>query len=159
MTVPNFKTLLTTARLRNPGWVPPNCLLSLDPGETTGWALFVQGELQDCGQLDTKNGDVVASLYSMVHDLEPNVIVMEDYKVYGWKTKDHSWSALHTPKLIGAIQAICSMQHIELHLQMAQTAKNFCTNDKLRAWGMYSSSTRHAMDAIRHGCYWLLFSR
>lgn len=156
--VPDFKTLLMTVRQRSPGWQPPSVLLSLDPGETTGWAVFKEGDLFDCGHLRTVEGFAEA-IFSMVHKWTPNVVVVEDYKVYGWKTKDHSWSGLHTPKLIGAIQAVCAINNIPIYMQMAQTAKGFCTNDKLKKWGMYSSTKKHAMDAIRHGCYWLLFSR
>lgn len=157
--VPDFQTLLRTVRQRTPDWKPPKTLLCLDPGETTGWATFKEGALYSDGHLNTKDGDVVASLLLMVQGIQPNVVVMENYKIYGWKTEEHSWSALHTPKLIGAIDAICSIQGVPVHYQMAAMAKNFCTNDKLKTWGMYSASKRHAMDAIRHGCYWLLFSK
>lgn len=43
--------------------------------------------------------------------------------------------------------------------QMAVTAKNFCTDDKLKQWGFWQAGQKHARDSIRHGCYFLLFFR
>ena len=49
------------------------------------------------------------------------------------------------------------MNNIPTHKQMASTAKTFATDKKLREWGFWERGMRHARDAIRHGCYFLLF--
>ena len=85
-------------------------------------------------------------------------VVMEDYKVYGWKTDQHAWAALHTPKFIGSIVALCYIHQIPYHMQMAQQAKGFCSDEKLEGWGYYDRGMRHARDAVRHGCYYTLFN-
>lgn len=153
-----FKKLLNVVReRRNDTRELPNVLLSLDPGETTGWALFKDLKLQECGEIPYENSmlDVVA----LINHLNPDVVVMEDYKVYGWKSSQHSWSDLYTVRLIGAIELTCLQNDTVLYAQMAQGVKGFCSNKKLKQWGFYKKSARHARDAVRHGCYWLMFGK
>jgi len=150
-------------------------LVCFDPGETTGLAIFRNGKLEETSQLITKDLDqgtkAVNDLFNTIHGftttdpdalelgLGENVrVVAEDYKVYGWKTDQHAWAALHTPKFIGCIVALCHIHGIPYHMQMAQTAKGFCTDDKLKAWNYYDKGLRHARDAVRHGCYYTLFN-
>lgn len=133
-------------------------VLALDPGETTGMCLFKGSELLVCGQIKGPTlYECFRTIRYNIEQNEPDVVVMEDYKVYDWKAKDHSWSSLFTPRLIGALE--CYTQDCELKTvkQMAQQAKGFCTDDKLQAWGFWQKGERHARDAIRHACYYLLF--
>lgn len=154
----DFNGLL--CKLRGEEWESPSSLLALDPGETTGWALFCHGMLVDAGQTN-KHKEIdpaVVELQTLFHITRPVCVVIEDYRVYAHKAKSHSWEALHTPKLIGAIQALCTLAKAEAVLQMA-SSKQFVTNDKLRTWRMYLRGRPHANDAIRHGCYYLLFNK
>lgn len=90
--------------------------------------------------------------------VKPALVVFEDYKVYGWKTDQHAWSGLHTPRLIGALETLLGVVHgIPFHKQMAHVAKGFCTDEKLTQWGYYAKGQRHARDAVRHACYYILF--
>lgn len=154
-----FDILLAKVRKSTLDWVPPSRLLSLDPGETTGWAMYEDGKLADAGQLDTKPDRFIHTVPEFMVDMLPTHIVMENYKVYGHKLTDHSWSALHTPQLIGSIKMLANMSNIGVSLQMASQAKGFCTDDKLKKWGMYVKNLKHARDAVRHGCYFLLFNK
>lgn len=159
-----FKELLIANR--GVGWTPPINLIAFDPGETTGWALFEFGELNTIGQFDakpTKDEDpsiewVTKLLRKPLTIYKPTIVVIEDYRVYAHKAKTHSWSDLFTVKLIGALQALCACEKIPVSMQMA-SSKQFCTNEKLLEWGYYKRGIGHAMDAVRHGCYWLLFSK
>lgn len=144
-------------------------LICFDPGETTGLAIFRNGKLDETSQLITKTLEqgtiTVNDLFQSILDAEPqpqqqNVrVVMEDYKVYGWKTDQHAWAALHTPKFIGCIVTLCVIHQIPYHMQMAQQAKGFVNDDKLKAWKYYDKGMRHARDAVRHGCYYTLFDK
>ena len=143
-------------------WTPPRTLLSFDPGETTGWAMFKYGKLTQGDQIilpieeNSKiNGKEFWSLFQVY---QPDHVVIEGYRVYGHKAAAHSWSALYTPKLIGYIEGICQFYDVPYSIQMAAT-KQFCNDDKLRNWGYYDKFKKHCRDAIRHGCYWLLFSK
>ena len=155
-----FDTLLN--HIRGTDAPVPGTLLSIDPGHTVGWGLFEDGVLSRAGQIavdvsssGTLGGD---SMWELVLDIEPEVIIIENYRIYPHMSKTHTWSSLNTPKLIGYIEAICQHQGIPYYLQMAST-KEFCNNDKLREWGYYRQGEPHANDAIRHGCYWLLFGK
>jgi len=143
-------------------------LLAIDPGETTGIALFLN--IQPVNQFELKPRQVsgviepVASLADQIASTlnryrEIDVIILEDYRVYKWRAKQHTWSDLHTPRLIGAIEYIASKEKIPIIKQPAHVAKQFCTDDKLKHWGMYISGLKHARDAVRHGCYYLLFNK
>lgn len=138
-------------------------LLSLDPGETTGYAIFdCQGydiKLHESGQLKCKPlDDGIDAITLVINTHKPKVIVYEDYKVYGWKATQHSWAELHTPQLIGCIRMMSKIHSIPNYHQMAQHAKGFMTDDKLQQWGFYIKGQKHTRDAIRHGLFYLLFN-
>jgi hypothetical protein len=150
--------------------LPPWRTLAIDPGETTGVAVFDQFKLTHCEQLNTSDMSFAPTvMQEWIHKwgrgrnkegkVIPAQIVMEDYRVYGWKTEQHTWAALHTPRFIGGIEAICQLADPPYPFvkQMAQVAKGFCTDDKLKEWGYYDRAQRHSRDAIRHGTYYLLW--
>jgi len=134
-------------------------VLALDPGETTGWALFGDGMLKACGQMEASGARGFIDIAVFIEKMQPEVVVCEAYKVYSWKRDQHVWSELYTVRLIGAIELTCAKMGIPLHLQMAQTGKSFCSDVKLKNWGYWKRGERHARDAIRHGCHWLLFEK
>jgi hypothetical protein len=148
-------------KLRNP--------LGLDPGETTGCAqwqcvtLFdgapgffqielFQWETKDIGQ----SWDTLQE-YVSVKGQRPNHIRYEAYRVYEWKADTHSWSPVHTIQWIGAMRALFHVHQIPNSCLMAQHAKSFWTDQKLKACGLYSPGMQHARDACRHLLYYLTF--
>ncbi len=133
-------------------------ILCLDPGETTGVAVFHDQHLVVVGQIRTKNLKLAGEDFErLLEKHKPHIVVVEDYRVYSWKTKQHEWSALYTPKLIGFIEGFLAMYPLPMVKQMAHQAKYFCTDDRLKEWDFYVKGQPHARDAIRHGCYYLLF--
>jgi len=134
-------------------------VVALDPGETTGVAVFEGPRKLYEDQLTTKDVPAAAKrLAEMIDAWGAKVVVCEDYRVYAWKIRQHAWSSLHTPRLIGAIELVCHVGGILLVKQSAQVAKTFCTDEKLDQWGV-NSDRRHSRDAIRHACYYLLFGK
>lgn len=137
-------------------------LLSLDPGETTGCCLFCADQdeaiLAYANQIKTWPLEVgVLNLAKLIEELKPAKIVFESYQVYEWKADDHSWSQIPTVQIIGCIKTLCIQLNIPYTTQTAQVAKGFCSDAKLKEWGFYQIGLKHARDAIRHGCYYLLF--
>ena len=136
------------------GW-----LLSLDPGQTTGWALWyrpVEGkiELKASGQwYSFPMSKVVAELEGFLESKSIDLVVMEEYRIYNWKAKDHANSTVFTLRLIGALEYVLGMRGIGVIFQGAGQAKGFCTDEKLEDWGFWQIGERHARDAIRHGAY------
>lgn len=156
MTLP-FGEMLDRLRGRNK---IPQRLLCIDPGKTTGWCLFEKGQLTTVDHVencyDDKNVDVVP-LMKLIEDIQPDFILYEDYRVYSHKLDRHSFNPVFTVRLIGAIETYAQMHNVPTHKQMATTAKSFVTDEKLKQWGFWETGKRHGRDAIRHGCYFLLF--
>jgi hypothetical protein len=133
--------------------------LCFDPGHTTGYAVFRGLELVEWGELVTKPIETAAEvLNDMIHMKAPHIIVMESYRVYKWKAKHHGGSELLTARVIGCIETLAVIHFVpNIIKQPAHIAKAFCTNQRLKQWGFYDTGARHANDAIRHGCHFLLF--
>lgn len=133
--------------------------LCFDPGHTTGYAVFEGLDLVESGELVTKPIEqAVENIKAMFDKWQPNIVVMEDYRVYKWKTKHHGGSELLTTRVIGCIETFSVLNFVPFTIkQPAHTAKGFCTDPKLKEWGFYQVGLKHARDAIRHGCYFLLF--
>ena len=137
-------------------------ILAIDPGHTTGWAVFVGTDLAASGEAETSDiAGVQANITPLFEEFDPQYIVMEDYRIYRWRAKQHAGSTVPTIQVIGAIELITYQFHIanEVVKQPAHVAKQFCTDSKLKEWGFYITGQRHARDAIRHGCYFILFGK
>lgn len=147
---------------RPPVELLPNCTLALDPGETTGVAIFTKLKLAAAYQENTSTLLIGSrALHKLIDDLKdvfPDLqIVSESYRIYSWRTKQHTWASLHTPRLIGALECLCYQYNVHLEQQSAQIGKGFVTDDRLKEWEFYQTGMQHARDATRHGCQWLLF--
>jgi hypothetical protein len=133
-------------------------VLAFDPGETTGVACIQNGCVLRYDQVVTKPvGPGAFILADIIELAEPAILICEDYKVYSWKSNEHKWASIHTLRLIGAIEYICHMRALQLHLEMAQVPKEFMTDDKLRGLGLYLTGKPHARDAMRHAVWYSLF--
>jgi hypothetical protein len=130
----------------------------------------------ECGEIPT--GDVVLAynnLQSVVkkviaeaeynihtefpHALaEENQVRMaaEDYRVYSWKAENHAWSQVHTIKVVGLCELIAAANRLPFRMRIAQHAKILATDQRLQTWGFWQKGQRHARDAIRHGCLYIL---
>ena len=137
--------------------------VSVDPGESCGYAVWVDGELQEAG---------TAELWEFVHaagavhgiglrdGLDPELLsrlegfqelVIEDWALYPWKLKEMGWDKCRTARAIGALQFICRVAMVPYKLQDADikdTAKAAGAGD-LFLRPLYEN--RHANDAIMHG--------
>ena len=88
--------------------------LALDPGETTGWALFdSEGNILKYGQFRQEQQNEWLS-DNLTSDLK--AVICEDYKNHAWK-KQKNWSRNQTSKNIGAIEMLCSMRGVPCYLQ------------------------------------------
>ena len=132
-------------------------LLAFDPGHTTGWAAFTGFELKASGQINTEDIDLATqAIQELIDEHKPSIIVLEEYRIYRWRTQHHAGSDLPTARVIGCMETLAYVQHIDLYKQPAQLAKGFCKDAKLRAWGVYKQGEKHARDAIRHGIYFMI---
>lgn len=134
-------------------------LLALDPGETTGVAIWVPGSsfilLQ---QWNTKNlGHSFVHLDSFVRSAD--YVFYEDYKVYEHKARDHVNNSLHTAQWIGCIRLSAFLHGKPVRCIMAQQAKTFWTDQKLEMCNVYAKGVKHARDALRHLLFHMTFTK
>lgn len=132
--------------------------VAVDPGGTTGVAIFKDGVFYRGYQADTDLVYEKAPVF--IRDillLCPDRIVCEIYRVYAWKTDTHAWNDMHTSRLIGAIEVRASESNVPMFMQSAQQAKNFATDERLHKWGLWQEGLKHERDAIRHGIFWSIF--
>ena len=137
-------------------------LLGIDPGNTTGFIFFNESALYPLLRaweekiiVDNQyNWDIIINLIAALP--KNSMIVMENYRVYSNKLQRHSFSEVPTLRLIGGIMLKAHEHNIPIIFQMAQTAKQFITDDKLAAWGLLKSTTRHSRDALRHVLYYCI---
>ena len=163
--VVDFPELMAAVRgqrnLRLPDPRNPLCVLCIDPGHTTGIARFMDsGELLSVDQVDTSDPNEPND--TLLHDIRDwaDLIVMEEYRVYTWRAKHHGGSDLLTSRVIGGIELFNSIgRRVPLIKQPAHVAKGFVKDRKLEEWGFYQRGKKHANDAVRHGCYFLLFNK
>ena len=85
-----------------------------------------------------------------------DAVIIENYRIYAHKLEQHSSSDVPTLQLIGAIKYMLYKRNIPYKLQMAQQAKGFVTDAKLKEWGMWDIGHKHARDACRHCVYYLV---
>lgn len=141
----DLKTLL-----RNP-------LLAIDPGETTGIAIWdPSSSVILLTQLDTSHiGQGFDALWAIINYMsldKPRLqhVRYEDYRVYGHMTNQHAFSHLHTARVIGAIEVACHLAQVPSSCALAVHAKAFWTDEKLEMCGLYNKGLKHARDAERH---------
>lgn len=159
-----YRKLKGTHPRPDPVLLPPY-ILGLDPGETTGVSLWIRipgTALYDiyAFQVNTSIIQWGVDKFKVLIRSDPggSIVVVEDYRIYAWKAKDHSWQTLLTPRLVGVAETFCHLSGIPIVKQMAQQGKSFAKDDKLESWELYVRGLPHAMDAMRHVCQLLLFS-
>ena len=119
-------------------------LLALDPGDTTGWAVFVGTQCIQTGALRLD----IAEMWFFLQKVKPNYVACENFVLYAHKAQAQSWSPLNTIRLLGVIELYCILHAVPYTLQLAAEAKGFIKDVARRA-------TKHEEDAIRHGYYFL----
>jgi hypothetical protein len=133
-------------------------LLCLDPGDTTGYAVFDSGALVKAGQFRVTPLSL-AKFHTLFRHYKPDRIVAENYRVYQHKLKQHANSTVPTIQYVGAIKSFAQLLGIPVTWQWAFQAKGFGTDYRLRELGLYQANRRHANDAIRHGVYFYVFGK
>lgn len=141
--------------------------LSVDPGETVGWALWEDGQLLDQGQTPdwTFVDDVADSLkVSAGEDAHrpqpfgsPKLIVVEEFSLYPWKLRDGSmdFDTVETARVIGGIFMLTRLAEIRFELQGADIKESAVAGGAEELFLRPLHENRHANDATMHGVhYW-----
>ena len=118
-------------------------MLAIDPGATTGFALFDQQEpIRSHSWEKTCTHD---ELVQELVDAWPNIIVCESF------VHTHKTGIDYTPvEYIGLIKWFASRRDVIYIEQTPSYGKGFFDNDKLKKLGVYVAGLPHSMDALRH---------
>lgn len=165
------------------GW-----LVAIDPGETTGVVALhdtdiavlkqvktpgfsnkpLRPDVEDPDPLWWQVDSVCCRNETVLSDFDEHTctIVLEDYRIYGWKSDEHAWSDVHTLRLIGAIEHAASIYEFPLYKQSAHQGKSFWNDQKLERFGLTEitrelgsdTKVRHTRDALRHALQFLTFT-
>ena len=135
---------------------------------TTGWALFQDGEIKKFWDVKAKDFSTIEEYWNhvtmIIHIYEPDEVVIEDYRLFGHKAKQQSWSALETPQLIGWMRMYCWEANIPVIFQSPKD-KVRVADPQLERLGIiqkegnsyYCNNIKtnlHQRDAIRHGVFY-----
>lgn len=134
--------------------------LALDPGGTTGWALFDPTlDYISAGQI---SGEHHLELYNFLTDVfssnslfffaDNGEIVCESFQFRQFAGFDKSKVVLDSVEYIGVIKLYSRMTGIPIREHTASMGKFFVNDDKLERLGWYKPTAGlvHARDACRH---------
>ena len=127
-------------------------IIAVDPGGTTGLA-FHGFEYPPLEREQTDHLEMLSGLYELlgehiVKDI-PVTIVCEKFFITGQTSKkSRQTEAL---RIIGALEWMCDYSGAHFVLQPPSDAKDFASNDRIRAAGLWHvGGAGHANDAARH---------
>lgn len=138
-------------------------VIALDPGGTTGWALFqvhpeamggdpeipVMSNIEywNAGQFRGNQDDQVDQILGLVAEWPQARLVTEDFKL-------RQLDAVLDPVEINAIirREVRPRYWVK---QMPSLAMTTVTDERLKAWGFWIPGQEHARDAIRHSITFL----
>jgi len=123
--------------------------LAIDPGETSGWASFDEaGKPLDIGQIKGR-----IPVYELLQQVQPKVLIVEDFVLFPWKAKEQAFSQFETVRIIGAIELWAFAKKAVVQLQKPNV------KDIGYMWaGMPKAKSHkdsHQRDAYVHGIYFL----
>ncbi len=122
--------------------------VGLDPGGSTGVATWsgMYTDVVERFEFDRPNHH--RELYNWLHRQNPTVLIVEDFK---WTTTPAS---LISKEYIGVCQLYSQFTGTRMELQ-DRSMKQFWSDDKIKAIGLWLPGKPHAIDALRHLLYYV----
>lgn len=122
-------------------------LIGIDPGVTTGWASYDterwSGLCGECRGLEDVRNVLDAYL--------PDVVVLEQFRLFPWKAKQQSWSNMPAAEISGIVDLWCR-DHMVVLCRQTPGLRKTVPNEWLKALGLWKPSRGkpHARDAAKH---------
>lgn len=135
--------------------------LSVDPGETAGWALWEGDELVDAGQdpLIEFRDEVGAGVSYLRPSRFAGIsrLVIERFALYPWVAKSGAldFDEMRTSRLIGALEYIAACEGMEVIFQPATIKEFALAAGAAELFRRPLHENRHMNDAIMHGWYYI----
>lgn len=122
-------------------------VIAFDPGISTGFAYFEDGELKDWHVLNSVR-QVVENLYGTCHDNAISTIVVMESFNRGNTVVDEQ---IQTLECCGAIVGICELLCLPLERQAPSVRKSYIPLAKQMIGDSILPGKNHTIDAIAHG--------
>ena len=127
----------------------PTYIMSIDPGDTSGWALW-SGTMEPLAEGQADLNTMIDILDQYGPGLE--TIIYEDFIGYKQKVGKMAGSRFVASQVIGAIKAASRRHGIELVRQPAQILGIAAMHSGRKQPSNHKVS--HKVDAYNHGYYW-----
>lgn len=142
--------------------------LTVDPGETTGFTVWLGDKRVFSGQLPMwefidlvydwfATGIPDQQLIGQTEARPCGAVVCEDWALYPWKLTNHQmdWDKCRTARAIGALTLLCRVfgQRFDLQPASIKEAAQAAGAETLYVEPVHEN--RHANDAVQHGVYYL----
>lgn len=131
--------------------------ISLDPGGTTGWALWRGADLVESGQIECGHTHEVqflgcAEIVKIMRGNAIEFVLYEDFLLRGQvkSTAREGLSPVHVTAMLYGMVPLALPWSVRWEKQLASVAKPVMGDDRLRTKGLYVRGP-HARDAVRHG--------
>lgn len=125
----------------------------IDPGESTGWTIFdVDGNEVSMG---TCRG--FDDLFNWLESWKLNQfkrVIIEEFKLYPWKSNAQMWSQFFTVEVIGAVRFKSSQFNIPFE-KVPSRNKDMGFKYMGTTEPSHSNPLNHQLVAMAHGIYWL----
>lgn len=137
-------------------------VLAVDPGETTGWALWRGGEegvatfrngavvWGQIGPARGREGEIEAVGHLVRKVSDGDIVVVEDFILR--PTGNARRSGLSPVRITARLETLCAARGLDVEwvYQQASAAKGVVTDTRLRDLGLWVRGQVHARDALRH---------
>lgn len=121
-------------------------IVALDPGVTTGIAIFENGNYRTMEVDPSKYPHPHETLYDILSTIAPKVLVYEAFQF-----RQNQTGAVFTGiEYIGVARLYAQLKCIEEVKITPSTGKAFWNDSKLKALQVYKPGKPHANDAMRH---------
>lgn len=136
---------------------PPDYLLGIDPGLSTGWAFLIKGVLADFGTTRTID-DLTDWLEDYFSERPlPDRIVMEKYRIFKHLALQQSGSKMEVTQAEGVVLSFARRKRIEVVEQFSDILPTAVK------WSGVSLNKNHKYShheaAYNHAYYWLVVNR
>ena len=133
-------------------------VLAVDPGGTTGFALYDGGAQYEVHDAWDKTGQMTALMQveSFLKGSGLDVLVCESFVISMGtmkKTREGSNTAI---EIIGALRWLTWKHEVKFVTQSPADAASFMTPEKLRALGWWTKGSDHARSASKHLALYLV---
>ena len=136
-------------------------LLSIDPGETVGYA-WIQKEKDELKLIKADQKpwkDFLSGFHKQVQKQDDFEVLYEQYRIRKTTIAANMNKELITVKIIGAIEWLCDEYGYYCQSQPPGIGDAFFDKQRLKEMDLWIVGKEHARDAIRHGMWHLSFGR